>query len=208
MSAPTQRGAPAIETDGLSKRYRRTWALQDCTFSVPAGRIAALVGPNGAGKSTLLRILAGLSTPSAGTVSVLGEERASWNRAHMDDVGYLDQDRPLYRGFTVEEMLRFGKVANARWDDDRARAHLDDLGISRSSRVGELSGGQKAQVALTVCLATHPPLLLLDEPVAALDPVAREDVMHVLLQAIADDGTTVLLSRTRSPSSRRSATIS
>jgi ABC-2 type transport system ATP-binding protein len=186
--------SPAVETIGLSKRYRRTWAIQDCTLSIPAGRIAALVGPNGAGKSTLLRMLAGLTTPTSGEIRILGRERATCDREFLGWIGYLDQERPLYRGFSVAEMLRYGRETNPGWDDDRARKYLDDLAIPLPARVGKLSGGQQAQVAMALCLAKRPPLLLLDEPVAALDPVAREDLMHVLLQAVVDDGITVLLS--------------
>jgi ABC-2 type transport system ATP-binding protein len=190
MSTPVA----AVETLGLSKRYGRTWALQDCSFRLPRGRIAGLVGPNGAGKSTLLRMLAGLSIPSSGEMSVLGRPPRSQSADVLARIGYLDQERPLYRGFRVAEMVRFGRELNPRWDDARARRHLDDLGISPGSRIGRLSGGQQAQVALTMCLAKRPELLLLDEPVAALDPLARDDLMHILLQSVVDDGATVLLS--------------
>lgn len=190
MSTPVA----AVETFGLGKRYRRTWGLQDCSFRLPLGRVAALVGPNGAGKSTLLRMLAGISTPSTGEVSVLGQSPRTQNVELLERIAYLDQERPLYRGFRVSEMLRFGRELNPRWDDARASRHLDELGISPDSRIGKLSGGQQAQVALTMCLAKRPELLLLDEPVAALDPLAREDLMHILLESVVDDGTTVLLS--------------
>ena len=190
MSTPVA----AVETFGLGKRYRRTWGLQDCSFRLPLGRVAALVGPNGAGKSTLLRMLAGISTPSTGEVSVLGQSPRTQNVELLERIAYLDQERPLYRGFRVSEMLRFGRELNPRWDDARASRHLDELDISPDSRIGKLSGGQQAQVALTMCLAKRPELLLLDEPVAALDPLAREDLMHILLESVVDDGTTVLLS--------------
>jgi ABC-2 type transport system ATP-binding protein len=184
----------AVETLGLGKRYGHAWGLQDCSFRLPPGRIAGLVGPNGAGKSTLLRLLAGISTPTAGEVNVLGRPAGIRSADVLARIGYLDQERPLYRGFRVSEMLRFGRELNPRWDDARARGHLDDLAISPRARIGRLSGGQQAQVALTMCLAKRPELLLLDEPVAALDPLAREDLMHILLQSVVDDGATVLLS--------------
>lgn len=190
MTAP----APAVETSALSKRYRRAWALQDCSFSIPEGRIAALVGPNGAGKSTLLRMLAGLTPPTSGRIRLFGRERGAWDREVLGWIGYLDQDRPLYRGFKVEELLRFGRETNPGWDTERAQRYLVELDIPLSTRIGRLSGGQQAQVALALCLAKRPPLLLLDEPVAALDPMAREDLMHLLLQAVADDGMTVVVS--------------
>lgn len=185
---------PAVETTELTKRYRHAWGLQDCSFVLPRGRVAALVGPNGAGKSTLLRLLAGLSIQSSGTINVLGEMPRTQNVEALSRVAYLDQDRPLYKDFRVEELLRFGRELNPRWDDVRARRHLDELRISLDSRVGKLSGGQQAQVALTMCLAKRSELLLLDEPVAALDPLARENLMQILLESVEDDGTTVLLS--------------
>jgi ABC-2 type transport system ATP-binding protein len=184
----------AVETVGLGKRYRRTWGLQDCSFTLPQGRVAALVGPNGAGKSTLLRILAGISTPSTGTINVLGQSPRTQSVEALARVAYLDQDRPLYNDFRVEEILRFGRELNPRWDEVRARRHLEELRISLTSRIGKLSGGQQAQVALTMCLAKRPKLLLLDEPVAALDPLAREDLMQILLESVEENGTTVLLS--------------
>ena len=185
---------PAVETNGLGKKYRRTWALQDCSFSLPQGRVAALVGPNGAGKSTLLRILAGVSVPSTGTLSVLGRSPRIQTVDALSRTAYLDQDRPLYKDFRVGEILRFGRELNPRWDDARARRHLDELRISLSSRIEKLSGGQRAQVAVALCLAKRPELLLLDEPVAALDPLARDELMHILLESVTDDATTVLLS--------------
>jgi ABC-2 type transport system ATP-binding protein len=186
--------AAAVETLGLGKRYGRTWGLQDCSFHLPPGRIAGLVGPNGTGKSTLLRMLAGISAPTVGEMNVLGRPPGIQSADVLARIGYLDQERPLYRGFRVSEMLRFGRELNPRWDDARASRHLDDLAISPGARVGRLSGGQQAQVALTMCLAKRPELLLLDEPVAALDPLARDDLMHILLQSVVDDGATALLS--------------
>ena len=185
---------PAVETNGLGKKYRRTWALQDCSFSLPQGRVAALVGPNGAGKSTLLRLLAGVSVPTTGALSVLGRSPRIQTVDALSRTAYLDQDRPLYKDFRVGEMLRFGRKLNPRWDDARARRHLDELRISLSSRIEKLSGGQRAQVAVALCLAKRPELLLLDEPVAALDPLARDELMHILLESVTDDATTVLLS--------------
>jgi ABC-2 type transport system ATP-binding protein len=139
-------------------------------------------------------MLAGINAPSEGTVTVLGKSPRTQTADALSRTAYLDQDRPLYKDFRVEEMLRFGRELNPRWDNERARRHLEELRIAQASRVGQLSGGQQAQVALTMCLAKRPELLLLDEPVAALDPLAREDLMQILLQSVADDGTTVLLS--------------
>ena len=183
----------AVATCGLGKRYRRRWALSECTFSLPPGRICGLVGANGAGKSTLLRILAGLSAPDAGSFELLGE-RPGPGRVAWRGVAYLDQDRPLYRRFSVAETLRAAAALNPVFDEGWAARALDDLGIGTERRVGTLSGGQRAQVALTWCLARRPALLLLDEPTAALDPLARESLVRLLLDAVAENGTTVIVS--------------
>ncbi|OLF13827.1 ABC transporter ATP-binding protein [Actinophytocola xinjiangensis] len=179
-----------LEATGLGKRYRRRWALRDCSLAVPAGRVVALVGPNGAGKTTLLHLAAGLLAPTAGTVRVLGSP-AGHERGR---VAFLAQDKPLYETFTVADMLRFGRRMNPVWDDGFARARLAGLDIPLDHRTGRLSGGQQAQVALTVALAKRPDLLLLDEPMANLDPLARHEVMRDLMAVVADTGLTVLLS--------------
>lgn len=188
------RGSSVIEAENLGKRYRRTWGLQDCTLTIPKGRVAALVGPNGSGKSTLLRMAAGLSRPSTGSLRVLGESNVEMTRGLLRRVGYLDQDRPLYAGFRVSEMLRFGEKTNPSWNRETATAYLAQLDIPLDSRVSNLSGGQQAQVALILCLAKQPELLLLDEPASSLDPVAREDLLRLLLQQVADSDVSVLLS--------------
>ncbi|HVB71715.1 MAG TPA: ABC transporter ATP-binding protein [Acidimicrobiales bacterium] len=185
---------PALEAGGLTKRYGRTWGLRDCTFSLPAGRIAALVGPNGAGKSTLLLLAAGILRPTEGSVNVFGLDPIAEAAQVLPRIAYLDQERPLYRSFRVEEMLHYGRSLNTYWDDAASREHLSVLNIPLDARVGQLSVGQQAQVALTLCLAKRPELLLLDEPVVALDPLARERLMQVLMRTVAEHGTTVLLS--------------
>jgi ABC-2 type transport system ATP-binding protein len=179
-----------LTATGLGKRYRRTWALRDCSLAVPAGRVVALVGPNGAGKTTLLHLVVGLLAPTMGSVEVFGgpPERS------LARVAFLAQDKPLYDGFTVADMLRFGRRLNPRWDDGMATGRLADLGIPLARKVGKLSGGQQAQVALTVALAKRPDLLLLDEPLANLDPLARHEVMRGLMAAVAETGMTVVLS--------------
>ena len=185
---------PVIETNGLSKRFGRKWGLRDCSLSIPAGKVAALVGPNGAGKSTLLRMAAGLSRPTSGEINVLGEVPIDNGASFLSRVGYLDQERPLYRGFRVDEMFRFGEGTNPTWNMTTAHAYVDQLGISLRDRVNNLSGGQQAQVALTICLAKQPELLILDEPAAELDPVAREDLLRLLMREVAERGTSVVLS--------------
>jgi len=174
--------APVLETTGLGVRYRRGWALRDCSLSVPAGRVAALVGPNGAGKTTLMHAAVGLIAPAEGNVMVRGR------------AAFVAQDKPLYDTFTVGEMLEFGRRTNVRWDDRSARARLAGLGVPLDRRVGRLSGGQQAQVALTIALARRPDLLVLDEPLANLDPLARHDVMRSIMGEVAEHGLSVLLS--------------
>jgi ABC-2 type transport system ATP-binding protein len=182
----------AIETRGLGKRYRRTWAVRDCDLTVPAGRVTALVGPNGAGKTTLLRILAGLATPTAGTATVLGAAPGS-SQARAA-VSAVDQTVPLYRHLRVAGQLAAARALNDRWDADLAAQRLSALGISASARVGKLSAGQQAQLALTMALARRPRLLLLDEPLASLDPLARQDVLGWLMTCVAEDGLSVVFS--------------
>lgn len=182
----------AVELRGIGRKYGRNWGLQDCTLSIPAGSIAALVGPNGAGKSTLLNLLIGLISPTTGTMSILGRDIAG--SGVRQDVSYLAQDHPLYKSFTVAEMLRVGRVLNARWDQNLATGRLAELNIPLDRRVGKLSGGQRAQVALAIALATRPKLLLLDEPIAALDPLARKDFMGLVMEEVAVNNTTVVVS--------------
>ncbi|MDQ1681185.1 MAG: type transport system ATP-binding protein [Frankiaceae bacterium] len=183
----------AIETRGLGKRYGRTWALRDCTLAIPAGRVVALVGPNGAGKTTLLQLAVGLIGQTTGEIAVL-EGIAPGSPEALDGVAFVAQDTPLYNYLSVADTLRLvGNLANT-WDEVRARARLDALGIPLSRKVGKLSGGQQAQVALAVALARHPRLLILDEPVAELDPLARHDFMSTLMEAVAADGVSVVLS--------------
>ncbi len=183
----------AIETAGLGKRYKRAWALQDCTLHLPTGRIAALVGPNGAGKTTLLHLAVGLLAPDAGSVRVFGQDPRGNTKA-LAEIGFVAQDTPLYRDFTAQELITMGGKLNQTWDAALARTRLSDLGIPPNLPVGKLSGGQRAQVALALALAKRPRLLLLDEPIAALDPLARHEFMQALMGAVAETGTTVLLS--------------
>jgi ABC-2 type transport system ATP-binding protein len=180
----------ALETAGLGKRYGSFWALQDCNLEIPAGSVTALVGPNGAGKTTLLHLAVGLSEPSTGDVRVLGAPPADV----LPRVGFVAQEHPLYRGFTVAEMLELGRRLNPSWDGDAARTRVEALGLPLRKKVGTLSGGQRAQVALTLALAKRPELLLLDEPVASLDPLARREFLQTLMEAVAETGMSVLLS--------------
>ncbi|HET8626042.1 MAG TPA: ABC transporter ATP-binding protein [Thermomicrobiales bacterium] len=176
----------ALRTVALGKRYGRQWALRDCTLEVPAGRVAALVGPNGAGKTTLLHLAVGLTAPTAGGVEVFGLAPRARPAEVLPRVGFLAQDQPLYRRFTVADMLTVGRKLNPRWDDALARDRLARLGLPLDRAVGKLSGGQRAQVALALALGKRPDLLLLDEPVAALDPLARREFLQVLMESAAE----------------------
>jgi ABC-2 type transport system ATP-binding protein len=183
----------ALEAQGLGKRYGRRWALRDCALRLPAGRIAALVGPNGAGKTTLLHLAVGLLKPDAGSVRVVGRDPRG-DPAVLGDVGFVAQDTPLYRDFTAAELITMGGKLNQRWDAELAHRRLAELGIPTDLAVGKLSGGQRAQVALGLALAKRPRLLLLDEPIASLDPLARREFLQALMGAVGDGDTTVLLS--------------
>jgi ABC-2 type transport system ATP-binding protein len=181
-----------IDTVKLGKRYRRSWALRDCTLAIPGGHIVALVGPNGAGKTTLLTMAVGLTRPTAGELTVLGGAPPGSPGA-LDEIAFVAQDAPLYRNLPVRDMLHVARNLNRRWDQRRAEDRLAQLEIPPGQKTGELSGGQKAQLALTIALARRPALLVLDEPLAALDPVAREDFLASVVAA-HDDGISVVLS--------------
>jgi ABC-2 type transport system ATP-binding protein len=182
-----------IETSGLGKAYRRTWALRDCTLAIPEGRVVGLVGPNGAGKTTLLRLAAGLLAPSCGAISVLGEDPAA-GAAQLARVGFVAQDTPVYARMPVADHLRLGAWLNPGWDGELARRRIGQLGLDPRQRAGSLSGGERAQLALTLALAKRPELLILDEPVASLDPLARREFLRGLMEAVAERGLSVVLS--------------
>jgi ABC-2 type transport system ATP-binding protein len=183
----------ALATYGLGRRFGSKWAVQDCTLSIPEGRVCGLVGANGAGKTTLLRMLSGLSTPTTGDLEVCGR-RPCDDVAFLSDVGFLAQEIPLHKRWNAEDHLRFGAAMNPRWDDDVARERLTALQIPLQQPIRTLSGGQRAQVALALCLGKRPRALLLDEPVAALDPLARREFLSSLATAVADGDLTVVLS--------------
>jgi ABC-2 type transport system ATP-binding protein len=182
-----------IEASALGKRYGSTWALRECALAIPAGHVAALVGPNGAGKTTLLNLAVGLTTPTAGTVTVLGGQAAG-SLAALDGIAFVAQNTPLYKNLSAADMLHLTRNLNRRFDQDYALARLGELGIPLKRKAGNMSGGQQAQLALTLALARRPRLLVLDEPMAMLDPLARHDFMATVMTAVADDGVSVLLS--------------
>jgi ABC-2 type transport system ATP-binding protein len=191
----TTAAAPAavLATHGLGRRYGRRWALRDCTLAIPEGRIVGLVGANGAGKTTLLHLAAGLREPSSGTITVLGE-RPGANATQLARVGFLAQDAPVYGGMTVADHLRLGDRLNLRWDAALASARAERLGLDPGQRAGRLSTGQRTQLALTLALGKCPDLLILDEPAASLDPLARRALLSDLMEHVADRRPTVVLS--------------
>ena len=182
-----------IEAEGLGKRYRRQWALSDCTLSVPAGHVVGLVGLNGAGKTTLLNLATGMVAPTAGTIAVLGGRPAA-GPAQLARVGYLAQDAPVYPGLSVAEHLKLGARLNPGWDAPLARRRIDQLDLDPRRKAGKLSGGQRAQLGLTIALAKRPELLILDEPAASLDPLARREFLQDLMGAVAEEQVNIVLS--------------
>src|SRR6201996_680143 len=181
-----------IETTGLGRRFGRTWALRNCSLAIPAGRVTALVGPNGAGKSTLLNLAAGLARPTEGDVRILGQPAGSL--VALERVAFVAQNAPLYRFLPVRDMVHLARNLNPRWDQARADQRLAALGIPLTRKIGKLSGGQQAQVALTIALARRPECLVLDEPLAPLDPLARHQFLASVMEAVAEDGISVLFS--------------
>jgi ABC-2 type transport system ATP-binding protein len=183
--------ATMLAASGLGKRYRRRWALSDCTLEIPAGRVVGLVGPNGAGKTTLLHLAVGLIAPTTGMIEVLGERRSP---AQLGRVGFVAQDTPVYPGLSVAAHLRMAGYLNPGWDGDLARRRIEQLGLDPRQRAGRLSGGQRAQLALTLAIAKRPELLILDEPVASLDPLARREFLRSVAGTVTGHGTSVVLS--------------
>lgn len=182
-----------LETEGVGKRFRRLWALSDCTLSIPGGHVVGLVGPNGAGKTTLLNLATGMLLPTAGTIEVL-DERPAASTAQLARIGYLAQGAPVYAGLSVADHLQLGAHLNPGWDSKLAQSRIDRLDLSPDQKAGTLSGGQRAQLALTLAVAKRPDLLLLDEPVASLDPLARREFLQDLMAAVAEQGLSVVLS--------------
>ncbi|TLP59536.1 ABC transporter ATP-binding protein [Microbispora triticiradicis] len=182
-----------LQAQALGKKYGSRWALRECTVDIPAGHVVGLVGPNGAGKSTLLKLAGGQLEPTAGAIAVLGGRPGS-TPAQLAKVGFVAQDTPVYASLTVAEHLRLGARLNPRWDDGMARERVARLGLVPTHRAGRLSGGQRAQLALTLGLAKRPDLLILDEPAAALDPLARHEFLQVLTEAAAEHKLSVVLS--------------
>jgi ABC-2 type transport system ATP-binding protein len=183
----------ALATRGLGKRYGGRWALSGCTLEIPAGHVAGLVGPNGAGKTTLLHLAVGLIKPTVGSIAVLGEEERA-APAQLARVGFVAQETPLYASLSVADHLRLGAALNPSWDAAIARERVARIGLDHDQRAGTLSGGQRAQLALTLAIAKRPELLVLDEPVASLDPLSRREFLQSLMEFTAEHNVSVLLS--------------
>jgi ABC-2 type transport system ATP-binding protein len=182
-----------LESAGLGKRYRQRWALSDCTLTIPAGHVTGLVGPNGAGKTTLLNLAVGLLQPTSGTIKVLGGEPAS-SSEQLARVGFVAQDAPTYAGLSVADHLKLGAHMNPAWDADLAERRIAELDLDPGQKAGKMSGGQRAQLALTLALAKRPELLILDEPIASLDPLARREFLQILMEATAEQELSVVMS--------------
>jgi ABC-2 type transport system ATP-binding protein len=182
-----------LEARGLGRQYGRRWALMDCTLSVPPGHVVGLVGPNGAGKTTLLHLAVGLLAPTAGTIEVVGGQPAA-SPAQLARVGFVAQDTPAYAALSVADHLRLGAHLNPGWDAQLAGHRIRKLGLDPRQRAGKLSGGQRAQLALTLAIAKRPELLILDEPVASLDPLARREFLQDLAETVAGQRISVVLS--------------
>jgi ABC-2 type transport system ATP-binding protein len=183
----------ALHATDLGKRYGRKWALSNCTLDIPTGHVVGLVGPNGAGKTTLLHLAVGLLAPDSGTINVLGEVPAT-SAEQLGHIGFVAQNTPVYENLSIETHLEMGAALNPSWDAQLARRRMHDLALDPSQHAGDLSGGQRAQLALTLAIAKRPSLLLLDEPVAALDPLARREFLATLMEVVADNEVSVILS--------------
>jgi ABC-2 type transport system ATP-binding protein len=183
MSAPLQATA-------LGKHFRRGWALRDCTLTIPEGAIVGLAGPNGAGKSTLLGLAVGLLDPTEGEIAVLGCDPRHDPKV-LPSIGYVPQDAPLYRSFTVAETLEFARITNERWDGVLARELIER--IRSGARVGTLTAGERSRLALAIALGKRPRLLLLDEPFARLDPLASRAFLQTLMDGVSETESTVVI---------------
>ncbi|MFA1540877.1 ABC transporter ATP-binding protein [Actinomadura monticuli] len=190
---PHEDPVPVLHAEGLTKRYGRREALSGVDLRVPAGRVVGLVGPNGAGKSTLLNLACGLLQPTSGSLRVLGSRPAA-SAAHLARVGFVAQNTPVYPSFSVADHLRLGARLNPSWDRGMAERRIAQVGLNPAQKAGRLSGGQRAQLALTIAAAKRPELLIFDEPAAALDPLARQGFLANLMEFVAELGAAAVLS--------------
>ena len=185
----------ALQARAVAKRFRGgVRALDGIDLDIPAGSICALVGPNGAGKSTLMKAWVGFERPSSGSVAVFGINPWRNKPAALDRIGYVSQKPALYRGLTVADHVALAGSLRANFDPGLAERRLDELAIPLGQDTKTLSGGQQAQVMLALALGTHAQVFILDEPLASLDPLARREFLHVLVDAVRADGATAVLS--------------
>jgi len=182
-----------VETRALGKRFGQRWAVRDCTLAIPSGNVVGLVGGNGAGKSTLLNLSAGLLAPTSGMISVFGAGPAD-STEQLERIGFVAQETPLYARLSVQSHVRMGAWLNPTWDEELSERRLAQFDLDPHQRADALSAGQRAQLALTVAIAKRPELLLLDEPVASLDPLARHEFLQSVMEVVAEDEITVVLS--------------
>jgi ABC-2 type transport system ATP-binding protein len=188
--------ATPLAAEGVGRRYHRgrPWAIKDVDLAIPRGSITALVGPNGAGKSTLIRSWMGFERPDEGRVLVEGIDPRRDRTAAVRRIGYVPQSASLYRNLTVDDHFAFANVCRAEFDRAHALDRIQAAGVGPERKVGELSGGEQAQVALAIALGTRAPILLLDEPLASLDPLARREFLAVLVDDVRSTGATAVLS--------------
>lgn len=182
-----------VEASGIGKRYGQKWALSECSLAIPSSRVVGLVGPNGAGKTTLLHLAVGLLQPTSGSITVLGGSPGA-TPGQLARIGFVAQDAPVYTGMSIRDHLRLGAWMNPTWDSELAADRVAGLGLDPSQKAGRLSGGQRAQLALTLAIAKRPELLVLDEPIASLDPLARREFLQDLMQVVVEQAATVIFS--------------
>jgi ABC-2 type transport system ATP-binding protein len=184
-----------LEAHGFGKRYRRrTWALRNVDLTVPEGSITALVGPNGSGKSTLIRGWIGFERATEGRLVTGGVDPQRDRKGAVERVGYVPQSPSLYRDLTIADHIALAGTLRDGFDGRMAAGYVERLSIPLRAKAGELSGGEQAQVGLALALATRARILLLDEPLASLDPLARREFLHLMVEAVRAAGATALLS--------------
>jgi ABC-type multidrug transport system, ATPase component len=185
-----------LRAELFGRRYKRNrpWAVRDVSFNIPEGSVTALVGPNGAGKSTLIRSCLGFEVPDAGRLLVFGADPQRQRKAAVDAIGYIPQGVALYRGLTIRDHFTMAEAARPSFDRDFALGRIEESGLGERRKVGELSGGEQSQVALALALGTRAPLLLLDEPLASLDPLARRDFLTAMSADVRQRAATAVIS--------------
>ncbi len=186
--------SPVVRLDHVTRRYGRTPALDGVTLDVAAGHVVGVLGPNGSGKTTLLKTIAGLLPPSGGRAETLGAGTLDLDGERLARIGYVNQETELLDWLTVGETMDLARAHQPRWDADLAAALGDRFELSRRQKVGALSAGRRQGLGIILGVAHRPDLLLLDEPASALDPIARQDVLDLLMDLIQEQPRTILIS--------------